>query len=308
MQLSEFLTLPKQQIAELVRQKGPKVCVFFSNGTRRWFLSQYRGPAAAYFSAYIEASVQRLREIFEMLLDYGIDTLVVPLLHEELKLRGEQYIHDVAQSIPQFFGHATLRAFYQEYQVRVRFFGGFEAFHGAEPGGENVFQAIFHQTVGHSAHRIFYGVLPEHPVNTITALTVKAFQETGQIPDFSALTQMYFGEDVASADLLLSSGVFYVPNLPLLIDHSTQLYFGVSPSFSMTEVQLRGILHDYLFSRRVEKTDYERLNEEDWQQMAHLFAQHQNDTLGVGTQNSRWGLWHPVSLATLPDVNHGLNS
>lgn len=301
MQLSEFLTLPKQQIAELVHQRGPSVCVFFSNGTRRWFLSQYQGPASSYFSAYIEASAQRMSQIFGMLLDYGIETLVVPLLHEELKTRGEKYVHQVAQSIPQFFGHETLRALYQKYQVRVRFFGGFESFYGSKQSTENVFEALSNQTAGYTAHRIFYGVNPENTGHTVAALTVKYFQETGQIPAPSALTKMYFGEEISSADLLISSGVLYVPNLPLLIDDSTQLYFGVSPSFSMTEVQLRGILYDYLFSRCIEKTDYERLNEEDWQQMAHLFARHQNDTLGVGAQNSRWGLWCPVSLETSPD-------
>jgi len=54
--LENFLELPAKEVAQLVRDSGPKVVVFPINGIRRWFMLEYGSrkfddPIAAYYEA-----------------------------------------------------------------------------------------------------------------------------------------------------------------------------------------------------------------------------------------------------------------
>ena len=45
MDAATFHTLPRPEVARLVRAAGPKVCVFPINGTRRWFMLEHAPPS-----------------------------------------------------------------------------------------------------------------------------------------------------------------------------------------------------------------------------------------------------------------------
>ncbi len=301
MNREEFLKLSNNEVALFVQQHGPKVCIFFSNRTRRWFLSEQGGSQAPYFSSYIDASAKRLASIFRMFFELGITTLVLPVLSEDLNRRGEEYVHQIAKSLPQFLNHEILQSFYQENGVRVRFFGEqFEQFKSNVPPLRDFFDHVAQQTQDHQAYRIFYGMSAGRPIETVASLSVKFFQANGFVPDHKALTQMYFGEELPFAELFISSGKLYVADLPLLVDTRTQLYYCVAPSFFMTEAQLREILYDFMFSRRTGTKQYETLPLDEWRKMAQYFGENQNKTIGIGEQKDAWGLWYPIAHPISP--------
>lgn len=290
MNREDFHRLPITEIINLVKSSGQLVGVFFSNGTRRWFLSEYPETRDNYFSKYIEASVDELVRIIEIFYSYGLETLVVPVLSDALKLRGASYLSQVSQAIPQFFTHKKLLDLFQRLNLRVRFFGDLDSFSSHRAVMEDIVQV----TKTNGPRRLFFGIGIGNTVNTLATLSVKYFQVHGVVADQRVLSEMYFGEFVPPANLLVNSGMFYAAELPLLVDANTQLYYSVSPSFFMTEFQMREILYDYLFARQPIEVDYARLSPKDWQQMRAYFAQNKEIVLGIGEREVNWGLWYPV--------------
>jgi hypothetical protein len=79
--------------------------------------------------------------------------------------------------------------------------------------------------------------------------------------------------------------------MPLLALGEEDLYFTVTPSFYLSERQLRDILYDHLYTRRVEEGD-------NWAVMKEFYRVNMNKTLGVGAQ--REGFWYPLPQVNLP--------
>ncbi|HRJ75073.1 MAG TPA: hypothetical protein PLX90_03700, partial [Anaerolineales bacterium] len=69
------------------------------------------------------------------------------------------------------------------------------------------------------------------------------------------------------------------------------LYFIVAPSLYMNEKQLRMILHDHLYTRRVEEPDYLSLSAEAFGEIKKYYQENQNVVLGTGTLTSN--IWLP---------------
>ena len=83
--LQEFQALPTNHVARLVRASGPKVCVFPVNGTRRWYLLEHGQAAGAFANDYLRVSGQPHLQLFMLLFDHGLDTLVAPVFGPDLE-------------------------------------------------------------------------------------------------------------------------------------------------------------------------------------------------------------------------------
>ena len=93
MELEEFQCLSTEDVARLVREAGPKVCVFPINGTRRWFSLEYPPDQAGGFAtAYLEVMTKRHVEIYQLLFEHGMDALLTPVFGPDLMERGEGYV------------------------------------------------------------------------------------------------------------------------------------------------------------------------------------------------------------------------
>ena len=76
----QFLQLPAEEVAALVRASGQKVCVFPVNGTRRWFLLEHAGEIKDdFFEAYMHLSIKNHVDLCSMLFDHGIDVILAPV-------------------------------------------------------------------------------------------------------------------------------------------------------------------------------------------------------------------------------------
>ncbi len=124
--LEKFLELPAKDIAQLVRDQGSQVCVFPFNGTRRWFLLEHgRENHTDPAQAYIELTSKRYIEMYQMLFDHGLDTIIAPVFGGEILNRGPEYMEQIGYSMSLLAEHPYFLSFYEKYDVRVHFYGDY---------------------------------------------------------------------------------------------------------------------------------------------------------------------------------------
>jgi hypothetical protein len=293
MDLETFQHLTRAEVAEEVRRADSTVCAFAANGTRRWFLLEHPNAPA---SDYIEVSVRRQVELYRLLFDHGLDTLLIPVFEPVMHKRGEEYRQ---RSIPKILSalatHPTFTSFYQDYQVRVLFYGDYrQIFPGTECADIPAqFEQITAKTQMHRHYRIFFGVSARHAIETAMGLSIQAYLKHGRVPDREALIEMYYGELISPVSLFITSGKFNAFGMPLLATEDTSLYFTVAPSPFLTEQQLRAILYDHLYQRRLSaKSSYSDLTSDEFDRMRTFYYTYRETTQGIGVVQN--GTWYPL--------------
>jgi tuberculosinol/isotuberculosinol synthase len=298
--IETFRNLPTTEVARLVREAGPKVCVFPINGTRRWFmlehpLVQTEDSAAA----YLDVAGRRHIELYRLLFDHGLDTLLTPVFGPDLMERGEVYMQIAAQGLARLATHPDFLDFYKAYEVRVRFYGDYRKFFGPTPYAclSDLFDEATAQTSAHNRHRLFFGLFAHDATESTGKLAIRYYVEHGRVPDKRTLVKLYYGEYVGPVDLFIGFDKCSAFDMPLVTMGTEDLYFTVSPSPYLTERQLRDILYDHLYTRRREP-DYSAMDADDWTRMKDFYHANLERTLGVGTKHR--GVWYPLPQVKLP--------
>ena len=297
----KFFKLSTAEVAKLVKAAGPQVCVFPINGTRRWFMLQHahdagEDPAQAYLSAFEKRSI----EIAKLLFQHGLDTLLTPVFGEELLHRGDQYNQMAAAGMAHMANHPDFLSFYREYGVRVHFYGDYRKhLDGTEFSYLiDLFDRTTRDTAGNDSYRLFYGVFADDATEAVAELTIRHFQENGDVPLRRELVAAYYGEYIEPATLVIGFDKFSVFDYPLLGVGRENLYFTLAPSPYLTERQLRDILYDHVFLRAVEDPDYSRLPEHEMLFMQDFYLANREATLGVGGLHG--GIWYPETRIKVP--------
>jgi len=288
-----FLQLPADEVSKLVKATGHKVCVFPVNGTRRWFMLEHADKIGDdYFSAYMDESIKNHVELCKMLFDHGIETILAPVFGRELMRRGDEYTKRVGMDgLVRTATDQHYRAFFEEYNVRVRFYGDYRDVLSGTPY-EYPLKSIFEVTEAtkqNNTHRLLFGVFADEATDTIARLAVEHYLAQGSIPDTPALIRKYYGEDISTVSLFIGFDKFSVFDMPLLATGEEDLYFSLSPSPYMTERQLRAILYDHIYVRRVPEPDYTKLPTEELDWLRDYYRNHQDEAFGVGKLKSN--LW-----------------
>jgi tuberculosinol/isotuberculosinol synthase len=298
-----FQNLETKQLARLVHEAGPKVCVFPINGTRRWFMLEHASlleTADDFVATYLDLAGKRHVELYRLLFDHGIDTLLTPIFGPELLTRGDDYLPLAAAGLAQLVTSPVFQDFYREHQVRVRFYGDHRRFFASTPYAylSDLFDEATAQTLQYDRFRLFLGVCAHDPVETVAELTVRYHAEYGRIPDRQALVTLYYGEYVPPVDLFIGFDRFCVFDMPLVATGEEDLYFTVNPSPYLTGLQLRHILYDHLYARRGDEPDYASLAPEDWALMHEFYRSNHERTLGIGVRHA--GFWYPSPQVAWP--------
>lgn len=293
--IEDFLQLPTEEVAALVRASGPKVCVFPVNGTRRWFLLEHAGEIRDdFFEAYMNASIKNHVELCAMLFDHGIEIILAPVFGRELLQRGDEYTQRVG--IDGLVCTATdknYRQFYEQYNVRVRFYGDYRdvlmntPFEYALTSMDEITEA----TKLNHRFRLFFGVFADEATETISRLSVEHYLAQGSIPDKQTLIRNYYGEDLPPVSLFIGFDKFSVFDMPLLGTGQEDLYFSLSPSPYMTQHQLRAILYDHLYVRPTPEPDYTKLTQDELNWLKDHYRKNKDYAFGVG--KLKFGLWIP---------------
>ena len=297
MDATTFRNISRDQVAQIMREAGPKVCVFPLNGTRRWFMLERAKPEEDFATAYLEAITTRLVEICQLLFDHGIETLLLPILSRHLfQTRGDAYTKMTIEALTLLTDHPKFLDFYASQSVRVRFYGDYVEYFTGTPYAhllDNI-NTVVEKTRTHEGRRLFWGVCADDATETTASLAIKYYQEHGREPDKQTLVKMYYGEDISPVDLFITASKPRAFDMPLITNGREDLYFTVAPSPYLTETQLRDILYDHLFERPKEKFNYQTMAPEDWHGLRQYYEANKDRTLGVGSKHEEWGIWRPV--------------
>lgn len=295
MELEAFMQLSSEEVAQMVRGDGPKVCAFPINGTRRWFTLEYgQQKWDDPITAYMDLAGQNHIGLYRLFFDHGIDTLLTPVFGPDLLLRGDDYVRRIgADGLARLAEHPAFLSFYDEYDVRVHFYGD----HRRHLGGtefahlSDLFDAAAERTSGHERFRLFFGIFAHDATQTVAEFSVRFFKEHGRVPEKRELIEMYYGEHVDPVDLFIGFDRFSAFDMPLLSTGEEDLYFTVSPSPYMSQSQLRTILHDHIHTRRSPEPEYAELPPVKLQELRNFYMTHRGQTLGTG--RLLHGIWIP---------------
>lgn len=295
-ELEEFLRLPVDQVAASVRAGGPKVCVFPINGTRRWFALEHPGAARCEdaITAYMDIAQARHIELYRLFFDHGVDTLLTPVFGSELFSRGAEYINRIGLAgIARLATHPEFLNFYDEYGVRVRFYGDYHRMLAGTDFASLIddFDEAACRTRNHQRARLFLGVFASDATETAAGLAVDFYRQHNRIPNRREMVEMYYGDYIEPVNLFIGFDKLSVFDYPLLATGEEDLYFTLAPSPYLTERQLREILFDHICTRRAPEPDYGDLTGGDWEWMRSFYYAHRGQTLGIG--ELRGGLWYP---------------
>jgi tuberculosinol/isotuberculosinol synthase len=240
-------------------------------------------------------------ELYRLLFDHGIDTLVTPIFGPDLFERGDEYAELATEGLAWLADHARFLAFYEAYQVRVRFYGDYRSFFAATeqkhlPG---LFDQATAKTLDYDRHRLFFGVCAHDAAAAIARTVVAHYAEHGEIPERRAMVEGYYGEYVEPASLYLGFDRFCVFDMPLLSTGYEDLYFTVCPSPYLTGPQLREILYDHLYLRACGDADYDQMEAGDWERIGRYYQANLGRTQGVGLREG--GVWVPAPQVRLPE-------
>ena len=295
MPFESFLELPDTDVAARVRATGHKVCVFPVNGTRRWFLLEHGDKIGSdFFDAYMDESIKNHVDLCKMLFDHGLETILAPVFGRELMNRGDEYTKRVGiDGLVRTATDPHYREFYEKYNVKVRFYGDYrDVLSGTnyEYALKSIYE-LTEVTKQNTRFHLFFGVFADEATETIARLSVEHYLAHGSVPDKDALIRKYYGEDLPPVSLFIGFDKFSVFDMPLLASGEEDLYFSVSPSPYMTERQLRAILYDHIYVRRMPEPDYTKLTKDELDWLRAYYHHNKDNVFGVG--KLKFNLWLP---------------
>jgi tuberculosinol/isotuberculosinol synthase len=298
----EFLDLPTEEIAELVRASGPQVCVFPINGTRRWYLLESGDDVN-----YLKMTADQNIKVYKMIFDYGIQTLLAPVFGSDLMARGREYTKMAVEGLTWLATAPIFLDFYREYGVRVRFYGDYRKQLAATPYANlpDLFDRITWQTKDNTRHLLCFGVFAHSAIETVAEFSTRHYREYGTAPNERQIIEMYYGEYIGPVSLFIGFDKFWVFDMPLLATENTDIYFTVNPSLYLNDRQLRAILFDHLYTRRVKEPDYKDLSLQGKKRMSAFYRENTDSVFGLGFIND--GIWYPCLAEYPPDFDQSSN-
>jgi tuberculosinol/isotuberculosinol synthase len=295
--LEEFQGLPAARIARALAEAGTEVCAFPTNGTRRWlFLEHPPRRAEDFADAYLNQSQAAHLDLYRMIYDHGLHTLISPIFGPDLVARGDQYMSFISEGLARVAEHPGFLSFYDEYEVGVRFYGDYRRHFAGTPYAHlcDLFETVMQRTAHHTRTRLFYGLFAHDPTEQLAALSIDHYLRHGAAPTRDDLIAAYYGEPVPPVDLFIGFDKLAVFDVPLLLTGSEDLYFTVSPSPYLTAAGLRRILYDHLYARCDTEPDYATLPPAARDEMRAFYRANRESVLGVGTKHPHWGCWVPL--------------
>lgn len=299
MTIEEFQRLPVADVARLVREAGPKVCVFPINGTRRWFLLEYPESAGSP-EAYLQIAWRQQVELYKLFFDHGVSTLLTPIFGPDLLARGAEYSKLVMPGLLWCAQNQELLDFYKAYDVRVRVYGDTQRHLKDTPYAPalDAYGELAQRTAAHSSYRLFFGVCAHDSAETVAEIGARFYHEHGRLPTRREIVEAYYGEYVEPVDLFIGFDRPAAFDMPLVATGSEDLYFTVDPSPYLDIRALRAILYDHMYARRVDESSYAGLSAPGWDWMRSFYQANLGRALGIGMK--RDGIWYPLPQVDMP--------
>lgn len=300
-----FRQLPVEGVAKLVQAAGSKVCTFAVDGTRRWYLLEHPEAAATRsIEAFLQATWQRQIEIYGLLFDHGIETVLAPVTVPGIFERDSAYQRLIEPGFLWFCQNLAMVEFYRAYDVRVRIYGDTIRYFAETPYTYllDAFADLTQQTADHQKRCLFYGIYTYDPIETVADIGVRFYLEHGRRPERREIVEAYYGEYVEPVSIYIGCDRPVVFDYPVNPTGQEDLYFMVNPSLYLDQETLRAILYDHLYMRPV-SASYSDLGAAEREALAGFYRHNQGRVLGIGQKHPSDSLWYPVGsgVAGEPD-------
>lgn len=217
--LEKFLSLPANELANIVRADRTKTCVFPFNGTRRWFLLEHgREFNEETAKNYVDLTARGYVATYKLVFDHGLDNIVAPVFGGEIFNRGEEYMREIGSNMTLFATHPAFLELYENYGVRVHFYGDYRRQLNNTPYSYicDAFDEVTRKTAHHKGRALFYGVCADDATVTVADLAIRYYQDTGKSPSRRELIEQYYGEYIEKADIFIGFEKFNVFDYPML--------------------------------------------------------------------------------------------
>jgi hypothetical protein len=308
--LTWFQNLSTPEVAAIVRERGPRTVVFAAGGTTRWYILNCLDgwpKDMSYWQGYRRQSGQRILNIARMFFNHGVHTLFTHALTPGQfdADKGEGYLPlALTSGMERIAGTSEFLQFYEEYGVRVRFFGNYrQVLEGSQYRGTlALFDEAEERTRTNDRCRLYWGFNSEQDqIAPILELAVQYYRNHGRAPSREEVVELYYGEPVEPLDIFIGFNRPRIAALmPPLLESRADLYFTVGLSWDLSQLQLRNILYDHLYARRGRHRDYGALPASAFSEMQAFYRLNQGGVIGLGRRYEPGNIWHPIPQVHLP--------
>jgi hypothetical protein len=252
---------------------------------------EHGSPLLEQAEAYIETTIRGYVRVYKLLFEHGIETVLAPVFGKEILSRGEKYMNMIGDSMKLMSDHPEFSSLYDECEVRVRFYGDYRReLQGPYAHITHAFDRATERTLHHQKHQLLYGVFATDATETVAELSIEYYKTHKKAPSRNELVKMYYGEEIAQADLFIGFEKFAAFDYPLLQSGNESLYFTIAPSLYMTQTLLRKILHDHIYQRPTVELDYDLMPQTQRESLREFYRLHKDEAMGVGTVLD--GIWY----------------
>ena len=245
--------------------------------------------------AYIDWTSKGYINTYKILFDYGLDKVIAPIFGGDILNRGEEYMEQIGAGMKLLAEHQYFLDFYEEYDVRVHFYGDYRKELSKTPYAYliDIFDGLTDNTSKNKGPSLFYGVFGSDATETIAELSLQIHKNTSRLPTRGELIEHYYGEAIEKADIFIGFEKLSVFDYPLLALGEESLYFTSAPSLYMSEPLLRNILYDHLYLRPSSEPDYFNMPINDFEAMRQFYKTNRECAFGIG--EIRGGIWYSKS-------------
>ncbi|MBN1304251.1 MAG: hypothetical protein JXA13_07435 [Anaerolineales bacterium] len=240
--------------------------------------------------------MQKHIELYKMFFDHGVDTLLTPVIGPEILETRNAYMQKIgAEGLARISTHAEFVRFYEEYDVQARFYGDYRNHLEGTPYEQlpDILDELVQRTKNNQGFRLFFGAFADNLNSThiIAKNAVNYYKQYGEVPERKNLIEMYYGDYIEKVDFFIGFDRLATFDYPLLNSGEEDLYFTIAPSLYLNKIQLRRILYDHLFTRRIQDRDYETLSPDELMEMRTYYHDHISSIIGIG--KIKHGFWIP---------------
>jgi len=278
--LEEFLLTPIQEIAKV----APTTMVYAPGGTRRQAVFTGIEPWSDH---YVEWGRERILEQIDLIFRHGVRNLIVIAFTPGNIKETDRYRSQLFERAKWVFGGAESLAKYTRSGWRVRLLGA-----ESVPELKSTAAHLRTATLAQSEHTLYWSVVPdaESPWQELLA----AARRTQLHTRAEAMCELY-GEEIPPATLYLAFGkpLISLELVPPLLVGQIQCYWYQKAGYTLTELQLRTILHDYAYLR---PTWREEKLERAKQALPDRKAWEEAPMLGLGMRLGPF--WYPAPMSS----------
>ena len=286
--------------AEIQAATRGKSVIFSPGGSSRWYFMEHGDVRQGYlqhdlFQDYANMILQRILEIVHIMMSDGVDAVYVVAITPKIDQRTESYRQFIADGLRAMV-NAAAQDLYEQYQMHVKFCGGWESILEANGIGDVLqsFKQVEKETAQTGRPRLIWCAEDKPLPDRLLPFVRQHLDRHDSLPDRETLAELYYGETGIHTDIFIGNNKpsieGQIPPLLTLGD----LYFTVSPSLYLDRQSWRSILYDHLFCRRVSYRDYTKITSESMAELRDFYHTNQTSVLGIGMFDDITQTWRPM--------------